>query len=70
MRVGVVLAVSGSAVGLGNFLHVHDQAAAHGGGGFMIPYVCALLFLACRSTRRNVRLSERLGSHAAAAPLA
>ena len=45
-RVGVILAVSGSAVGLGNFLRFLGQAAAHGGGAFMIPYVCALLFLA------------------------
>ena len=45
-RVGLILAVSGSAVGLGNFLRFPGQAAAHGGGAFMIPYVCALLFLA------------------------
>ena len=45
-RVGVILAVAGSAVGLGNFLRFPAQAAAHGGGAFMIPYICALLFLA------------------------
>lgn len=45
-RVGVILAVSGSAVGLGNFLRFPGQAMSHGGGAFMIPYVCALLFLA------------------------
>ncbi len=45
-RVGVILAVSGSAVGLGNFLRFPGQAAAHGGGAFMIPYICALLLLA------------------------
>jgi neurotransmitter:Na+ symporter, NSS family len=45
-RVGVILAVSGSAVGLGNFLRFPGQAVTHGGGAFMIPYVCALLFLA------------------------
>src|SRR4029453_4209526 len=45
-RVGVILAVSGSAVGLGNFLRFPAQATLHGGGAFMIPYVCALLFLA------------------------
>src|SRR4029453_13297970 len=48
-RVGVILGVSGSAVGLGNFLRFPAQAAAHGGGAFMIPYVCALLFLALPS---------------------
>lgn len=45
-RVGVILAVAGSAVGLGNFLRFPGQAAAHGGGAFMIPYICALLLLA------------------------
>jgi NSS family neurotransmitter:Na+ symporter len=44
-RVGMILAVSGSAVGLGNFLRFPGQAAANGGGAFMIPYFCALLFL-------------------------
>lgn len=45
-RVGVILAVSGSAVGLGNFLRFPGQAVQHGGGAFMIPYLCALLLLA------------------------
>jgi SNF family Na+-dependent transporter len=44
-RFGVILAVAGSAVGLGNFLRFPGQAAANGGGAFMIPYFCALLFL-------------------------
>ena len=44
-RIGVILAVAGSAVGLGNFLRFPGQAAANGGGAFMIPYFAALLFL-------------------------
>lgn len=44
-RVGVILAVAGSAVGLGNFLRFPGQAAQHGGGAFMIPYFVALLLL-------------------------
>ena len=44
-RIGVILAVSGSAVGLGNFLRFPGQAAQNGGGAFMIPYFCALLLL-------------------------
>ncbi|PRP99315.1 sodium-dependent transporter [Enhygromyxa salina] len=44
-RIGVILAVAGSAVGLGNFLRFPGQAAANGGGAFMIPYFCALLVL-------------------------
>ncbi len=44
-RLGVILAVAGSAVGLGNFLRFPGNVAANGGGAFMIPYFCALLFL-------------------------
>src|SRR3989304_2792813 len=44
-RLGMILAVAGSAVGLGNFLRFPGTAAANGGGGFMIAYFCALIFL-------------------------
>jgi SNF family Na+-dependent transporter len=44
-RIGVILAVAGSAVGLGNFLRFPGNAAANGGGAFMIPYFIALLLL-------------------------
>ena len=44
-RLGVTLAVAGSAVGLGNFLRFPGNAAQNGGGAFMIPYFCALIFL-------------------------
>jgi SNF family Na+-dependent transporter len=44
-RLGVILAVSGSAVGLGNFLRFPGQAAQNGGGAFLVPYFCALIFL-------------------------
>jgi len=44
-QLGVILAVSGSAVGLGNFLRFPGQAAQNGGGAFLIPYFAALLLL-------------------------
>ncbi len=44
-RIGMILAVAGSAVGLGNFLRFPGNAAANGGGAFMIPYFCALILL-------------------------
>jgi len=44
-RLGVILAVAGSAVGLGNFLRFPGLAAIHGGGVFMIPYFISLLIL-------------------------
>lgn len=42
---GVILAVAGSAVGLGNFLRFPGQAAQYGGGAFMIAYFISLLLL-------------------------
>jgi len=44
-RLGVILAVSGSAVGLGNFLRFPGLAAKYEGGAFMIPYFVSLLIL-------------------------
>jgi SNF family Na+-dependent transporter len=43
-RVGLILAMAGNAVGLGNFLRFPMQAIQNGGGAFIIPYlVCFLL---------------------------
>lgn len=44
-RIGVIMAVAGSAVGLGNFLRFPGKAAENGGGAFMIPYFVALLLV-------------------------
>lgn len=44
-RWGVILAMAGNAVGLGNFLRFPVQAAQNGGGAFMIPYFICLLLL-------------------------
>jgi SNF family Na+-dependent transporter len=44
-RLGIIMAVAGSAVGLGNFLRFPVQAASNGGGAFMIPYFISLFFL-------------------------
>jgi len=44
-RIGLILAMAGNAIGLGNFLRFPRQAALNGGGAFMIPYFCALLLL-------------------------
>lgn len=44
-KLGLVLAMAGNAVGLGNFLRFPMQAAKNGGGAFMIPYVVAFLLL-------------------------
>lgn len=44
-RLGVILAVAGSAVGLGNFLRFPGQAAQYGGGAFMVAYFISLLLI-------------------------
>ncbi|MDX1644387.1 MAG: sodium-dependent transporter [Thermoanaerobaculia bacterium] len=44
-RIGLVLAMAGNAVGLGNFLRFPVQAAQNGGGTFMIPYFISFILL-------------------------
>ncbi len=44
-KIGLILAVAGNAVGLGNFLRFPVQAAENGGGAFMIPYFIFFLVL-------------------------
>lgn len=44
-KLGIILAVAGSAIGLGNFLRFPVQAAQNGGGAFLIPYFVSLLLL-------------------------
>lgn len=43
-RFGLIMAMAGNAVGLGNFLRFPGQAAPYG-GAFMIPYFLALVFI-------------------------
>lgn len=45
-KIGLVLAMAGNAIGLGNFLRFPGKAAANGGGAFMIPYFIALILMA------------------------
>ncbi len=44
-KIGLILAMAGNAVGLGNFWRFPYQAASNGGGAFMIPYFFALIVL-------------------------
>lgn len=44
-RLGIIMAVAGSAIGLGNFLRFPVQAASNGGGAFLIPYFVSLVLL-------------------------
>ncbi|GAA4442918.1 sodium-dependent transporter [Pontibacter saemangeumensis] len=44
-RLGLILAMAGSAVGLGNFLRFPVQAVQNGGGAFIIPYLVCFLVI-------------------------
>ena len=44
-RIGLILAMAGNAIGLGNFLRFPVQAAENGGGAFMIPYFISFVIL-------------------------
>jgi len=44
-KLGIILAVAGSAVGLGNFLRFPSQVAKNGGNAFIIPYLVALVLI-------------------------
>ncbi|MBE0650031.1 MAG: sodium-dependent transporter [Bacteroidales bacterium] len=44
-RIGLILAMAGNAVGLGNFLRFPVQAVQNGGGAFIIPYFVSFLVM-------------------------
>ncbi|MDW8158288.1 MAG: sodium-dependent transporter, partial [Bacteroidia bacterium] len=44
-RIGLILAMAGNAVGLGNFLRYPVKAVENGGGAFLIPYLVCFLLL-------------------------
>jgi SNF family Na+-dependent transporter len=44
-KLGLILVVASSAIGLGNFLRFPGQVAKNGGGAFMVPYLVSFLIL-------------------------
>lgn len=62
-KLGVILAVAGSAVGLGNFLRFPVQAATNGGGAFIIPYLIAFLLLGIPLAWMEWTLGRFAGGH-------
>jgi SNF family Na+-dependent transporter len=44
-KIGLIFAMAGNAIGLGNFWRFPYQAASNGGGAFMIPYFAALIII-------------------------
>ena len=62
-RLGLILAMAGNAIGLGNFLRFPVQAARHGGGAFMIPYFVALVLLGIPLMWVEWAIGRHGGSH-------
>lgn len=65
-RIGLILAMAGNAVGLGNFLRFPVQAVQNGGGAFIIPYlICFLLMgIPLLFTEWSIgRFGGKMGNH-------
>lgn len=64
-KIGVILAVAGSAVGLGNFLRFPGLAAQYGGGAFMVAYGLMLVLVGVPVAWAEWSLGRRGGRHGA-----
>jgi SNF family Na+-dependent transporter len=62
-RIGVILAVAGSAVGLGNFLRFPGQAALYGGGAYMLAYFVSLLIIGLPIAWAEWAMGRHAGGH-------
>src|SRR5262245_2187735 len=62
-RLGVILAVAGSAIGLGNFLRFPGLAAQYGSGAFMIAYFVSLALLGIPIGWAEWTLGRYAGQH-------
>ncbi|MCA9773752.1 MAG: sodium-dependent transporter, partial [Myxococcales bacterium] len=62
-KLGLILAMAGTAVGLGNFLRFPVQAAQHGGGAFMIPYIVSFLVVGIPLMWIEWTIGRRGGGH-------
>lgn len=68
-QLGAILAVAGSAVGLGNFLRFPGLVAQYGGGAFMIAYAVSFLLIGiplCLAEWTMGRYGGQRGFHSAA----
>lgn len=62
-RLGVILAVAGSAVGLGNFLKFPGQVAMYGGAAFMIAYVLSFFAVGLPISIAEWTMGRHAGAH-------
>jgi SNF family Na+-dependent transporter len=62
-RLGLILAMAGNAVGLGNFLRFPNQAVQNGQGAFMVAYFISLLLLGIPLMWMEWGIGRRGGSY-------
>jgi SNF family Na+-dependent transporter len=62
-KIGLILALAGNAIGLGNFLRFPRQAALNGGGAFLIPYFVCLLLIGIPLMWVELSIGRRGGRH-------
>jgi len=62
-RLGLIFAMAGTAVGLGNFLRFPVQAAQNGGGAFMIPYIVSFVLVGIPLMWIEWTIGRRGGGH-------
>lgn len=67
-RIGLVFAMAGNAVGLGNFLRFPVQAVQNGGGAFIIPYLVCFLLLGVPLMWMEWALGRAGGAHGKHSP--
>jgi neurotransmitter:Na+ symporter, NSS family len=67
-RMGLVLAMAGQAVGLGNFLRFPRQVVLNGGGSFMVAYFVAFVLLGLPMTLVEWGLGRNGGLHGKGSP--
>ena len=66
---GVILAVAGSAVGLGNFLKFPGQVAIYGGAAFMIAYVLSFILVGLPFALMEWTVGRKAGEKCHSVPL-
>lgn len=62
-KIGLILAMAGNAVGLGNFWRLPRMVAEYGGGAFMIPYFAALFVVGIPIALMEWHLGRFGGQH-------
>lgn len=67
-KLGLILVVASSAIGLGNFLRFPGMAVKNGGGAFMIPYIVSFILLGIPICLSEWIMGRMGGRHGHSAP--